>query len=151
MACCRWGHILDFADNGLDRSIMCMKPYFEKKYPHISRLYGQKDDMAIEPHLSTIGFDGSPKEWYLSARLYGKDWERLSTEGPMLDNDYANAIGHLLELSQGIYREITRSDAIRFKEDFRTLTGIDKLDTSFDISSLFREEFSESTESPRWT
>lgn len=106
MACCRWGHILDFADNGLD---------------------------------------GSPKEWYLSARLYGKDWERLSTEGPMHDNDYANAIGHLLELSQGIYRDITRSDAIRFKEDFRTLTGIDKLDTSYDISSLFREEFTEST------
>lgn len=53
--------------------------------------------------------------------------------------------GHLLELSQGIYRDITRSDAIRFKEDFRTLTGIDKLDTSYDISSLFREEFTEST------
>ena len=38
MACCRWAHVLDFAENGYDRFERIIKKHFRKKYPVISSL-----------------------------------------------------------------------------------------------------------------
>lgn len=77
MACCRWAHVLDFTENGLDRIQMMIKRHFLKKYPVISSLYGQHTDTAEDIHISTIGFEGNPKEWYISMRIYGEKFEDL--------------------------------------------------------------------------
>lgn len=71
MACCRWAHVLDFAENGYDRYEQIIKKHFRKKYPVISSLYGQHTDTAEDIHISPIGFEGNPKEWYISMRIYG--------------------------------------------------------------------------------
>lgn len=50
---------------------------FRKKYPVISSLYGQHTDTAEDIHISTIGFEGNPKEWYISMRIYGEKFDDL--------------------------------------------------------------------------
>ena len=82
MACCRWAHVLDFTENGLDRIQMMIKRHFRKKYPVISSLYGQHTDTAEDIHISTIGFEGNPKEWYISMRIYGEKFEDLMHGNP---------------------------------------------------------------------
>ena len=52
--------------NGYDRYEQIIKKQFRKKYPVISSLYGQHTDTAEDIHISPIGFEGNPKEWYIA-------------------------------------------------------------------------------------
>ncbi len=133
MACCRWAHVLDFTENGLDRIQMMIKRHFQKKYPVISSLYGQHTDTAEDIHISTIGFEGSPKEWYISMRIYGEHWEDLQHGNPLINVTFASAVGNLCMASLDVFKEIMKSDAKQPKLLLKELTGIDDIDKDFDF------------------
>ena len=92
MACCRWAHVLDFAENGYDRYEHIIKKHFRKKYPVISSLYGQHTDTAEDIHISTIGFEGNPKEWYISMRIYGEKFDDLLHGNLLMNVAFASAV-----------------------------------------------------------
>ena len=93
MACCRWAHVLDFAENGYDRYEQIIKKYFRKKYPVISSLYGQHTDTAEDIHISSIGFEGNPKEWFISIRIYGEKFDDLLHGYLLMNVAFASALG----------------------------------------------------------
>ncbi len=133
MACCRWAHVLDFTENGLDRIQMIIKRHFQKKYPVISSLYGQHTDTAEDIHISTIGFEGSPKEWFISMRIYGEKWEDLQHGNPLINVTFASAVGNLCMASVDVFKEIMKSDAKQPKILLKELTGIDEIDKDFNF------------------
>ena len=135
MACCRWAHVLDFTENGLDRIQMMIKRHFLKKYPVISSLYGQHTDTAEDIHISSIGFEGNPKEWYISMRIYGESWEDLQHGNPLMNVTFASAVGNLCMASVDVFKEIMKSDAKQPKILLKELTGIDEIDKDFDFGN----------------
>ena len=135
MACCRWGHVLDFSENGYDRYEKIIKRHFQKKYPVISSLYGQHTDTAEDIHISTIGFEGNPKEWYISMRIYGEKFEDLLHGNPLMNVEFASAVGNLCMASVDVFREIMKSDAKQPKALLKELTGIDEIDREFDFAN----------------
>ncbi len=135
MACCRWAHVLDFTENGLDRIQMMIKRHFRKKYPVISSLYGQHTDTAEDIHISTIGFEGNPKEWYISMRIYGEKFEDLMHGNLLMNVTFASAVGNLCMASVDVFKEIMKSDAKQPKVLLKELTGIDEIDKNFDFGN----------------
>ena len=135
MACCRWAHVLDFTENGLDRIQMMIKRHFQKKYPVISSLYGQHTDTAEDIHISTIGFEGNPKEWYISMRIYGERFDDLMHGNPLINVTFASAVGNLCMASVDVFKEIMKSDAKQPKVLLKELTGIDEIDKGFDFGN----------------
>lgn len=135
MACCRWAHVLDFTENGLDRIQMMIKCHFQKKYPVISSLYGQHTDTAEDIHISTIGFEGNPKEWYISMRIYGERFDDLMHGNPLMNVTFASAVGNLCMASVDVFKEIMKSDAKQPKVLLKELTGIDEIDKDFDFGN----------------
>ena len=135
MACCRWAHVLDFTENGLDRIQMMIKRHFLKKYPVISSLYGLHTDTAEDIHISSIGFEGNPKEWYISMRIYGESWEDLQHGNPLMNVTFASAVGNLCMASVDVFKEIMKSDAKQPKLLLKELTGIDEIDRDFDFGN----------------
>ena len=135
MACCRWAHVLDFTENGLDRIQMMIKRHFQKKYPVISSLYGQHTDTAEDIHISTIGFEGNPKEWYISMRIYGEKFEDLMHGNLLINVTFASAVGNLCMASVDVFKEIMKSDAKQPKILLKELTGIDEIDKNFDFGN----------------
>ena len=135
MACCRWAHVLDFTENGLDRIQMMIKRHFLKKYPVISSLYGQHTDTAEDIHISTIGFEGNPKEWYISMRIYGEKFDDLLHGNLLMNVAFASAVGNLCMASVDVFKEIMKSDAKQPKMLLKELTGIDEIDRNFDFGN----------------
>lgn len=146
MACCRWAHVLDFTENGLDRIQMMIKRHFQKKYPVISSLYGQHTDTAEDIHISTIGFEGNPKEWYISMRIYGERFEDLQHGNPLMNVTFASAVGNLCMASVDVFKEIMKSDAKQPKVLLKELTGIDEIDKNFDFGNYLDARNSETGE-----
>ena len=135
MACCRWAHVLDFAENGYDRYEQFIKKHFRKKYPVISSLYGQHTDTAEDIHISPIGFEGNPKEWYISMRIYGEKFDDLLHGNLLMNVAFASAVGNLCMASVDVFKEITKSDAKQPKVLLKELTGIDEIDKNFDFGN----------------
>lgn len=135
MACCRWAHVLDFAENGYDRFERIIKKHFRKKYPVISSLYGQHTDTAEDIHISTIGFEGNSKEWYISIRIYGEKFEDLLHGNFLMNVAFASAVGNLCMASVDVFREIMKSDAKQPKILLKELTGMDSIDKGFDFGN----------------
>ena len=135
MACCRWAHVLDFAENGYDRYEHIIKKHFRKKYPVISSLYGQHTDTAEDIHISTIGFEGNPKEWYISMRIYGEKFDDLLHGNLLMNVAFASAVGNLCMASVDVFKEIMKSDAKQPKMLLKELTGIDEIDRDFDFGN----------------
>ena len=117
--CCCWGNTLDFVWNGMDfdpfDGYYEPKKHFRKKYPYITATFGQKEDkdgrLLPEPYLTTIGFNFQPKEWFLSYRVYGQDWESICMFGHLASDEAMDACDELIDASFDIYDEIMRSDA----------------------------------------
>ena len=135
MACCRWAHVLDFAENGYDRYEHIIKKHFRKKYPVISSLYGQHTDTAEDIHISTIGFEGNPKEWYISMRIYGEKFDDLLHGNLLMNVAFASAVGNLCMASVDVFKEFMKSDAKQPKILLKELTGIDEIDKNFDFGN----------------
>lgn len=135
MACCRWAHVLDFAENGYDRYEQIIKKHFRKKYPVISSLYGQHTDTAEDIHISTIGFEGNPKEWYISMRIYGEKFDDLLHGNLLMNVAFASAVGNLCMASLDVFKEIMKSDAKQPKILLKELTNIDEIDKNFDFGN----------------
>ena len=135
MACCRWAHVLDFAENGYDRYEQIIKKHFRKKYPVISSLYGQHTDTAEDIHISPIGFEGNPKEWYISMRIYGEKFDDLLHGNLLMNVAFASAVGNLCMASVDVFKEIMKSDAKQPKILLKELTGIDEIDKDFDFGN----------------
>lgn len=135
MACCRWAHVLDFAENGYDRYEQIIKKHFRKKYPVISSLYGQHTDTAEDIHISPIGFEGNPKEWYISMRIYGEKFDDLLHGNLLMNVSFASAVGNLCMASVDVFKEIMKSDAKQPKILLKELTGIDEIDKNFDFGN----------------
>ena len=74
---------------------------FRKKYPVISSLYGQHTDTAEDIHISTIGFEGNPKEWYISMRIYGEKFDDLLHGNLLMNVAFAPAVGNLCTGKRG--------------------------------------------------
>lgn len=135
MACCRWAHVLDFAENGYDRYEQIIKKHFRKKYPVISSLYGQHTDTAEDIHISPIGFEGNPKEWYISMRIYGEKFDDLLHGNLLMNVAFASAVGNLCMASLDVFKEIMKSDAKQPKILLKELTNIDEIDKNFDFGN----------------
>ena len=117
-ATCYWGNIFDFAQKAAAEPypgagfVMLSKP-FRKKYPHITSVYGMNEDNETceKPYLTTIGWEGQPKEWFLSMRLYDFDYVKLITFSPLDCPEVIEAIDALKKASLAMMRDIQRSDA----------------------------------------
>ena len=104
---------------------MLSKP-FRKKYPHVAGVYGMNEDNqdCIKPYLTTIGWDGQPKEWFLSVRLWDFDYASLITLGPLDSEEALDAIDALRDASLAMMQDIQRSDAKQPKLLMQELFGI---------------------------
>lgn len=117
-ATCYWGNIFDFAQRAAAEPypgagyVMLSKP-FRKKYPHIAAVYGMHEDNeeGTKPYLTTIGWEGQPKEWYLSMRLYDFDYTKLITFSPLDCPEVIEAIDKLRKTALSMLSDIQRSDA----------------------------------------
>ena len=117
-ATCYWGNIFDFAQKAAAEPypgagyVMLSKP-FRKKYPHVAAVYGMHDDNrdCTKPYLTTIGWEGQPKEWFLSVRLYNFDYVKLITYSPLDCPEVIEAIDALKKTSLAMVRDIQQSDA----------------------------------------
>ena len=126
---------MDFAENGYDRYEHIIKKHFWKKYPVISSLYGQHTDTAEDIHISPIGFEGNPKEWYISMRIYGEMFDDLLHSNLLMNVAFASAVGNLCMASVDVFKEIMKSDAKQPKILLKELTGIDEIDKNFDFGN----------------
>ena len=130
-ATCYWGNIFDFAQKAAAEPypgagyVMLSKP-FRKKYPHVAAVYGMHEDNedCTMPYLTTIGWDGQPKEWFLSVRLWDFDFARLITLTPLDCPDALDAIDALRDASLAMMRDIQRSDAKQPKQLMNELFGV---------------------------
>ena len=117
-ATCYWGNIFDFAQRAAAEPypgagyVMLSKP-FRKKYPHVAAVYGTHEDNqdCTKPYLTTIGWEGQPKEWFLSVRLYNFDYVKLITYSPLDCPEVIEAVDALKKASLAMMRDIQRSDA----------------------------------------
>lgn len=117
-ATCYWGKVFDFAQKAASEPypgagyVMLSKP-FRKKYPHVASVYGMNEDNqdCTNPYLTTIGWDGQPKEWFLSVRLWDFDYASLITLGPLDSEEALDAIDALRDASLAMMQDIQRSDA----------------------------------------
>lgn len=129
-ATCYWGNIFDFAQKAAAEPypgagyVMLSKP-FRKKYPHVASVYGMHEDNETceKPYLTTIGWEGQPKEWFLSMRLYDFDYVKLITYSPLDCPEVIEAIGELKKVSLAMMRDIQRSDAKSPKQLMNDLFG----------------------------
>jgi len=137
MALTYWAHVMDFAENGFDRYEHTIKKHFRKKYPTVAMLYGQHTDTAEDIHFSTIGFEGHPKEWYLSMRIYGEDFEDFFHGNPLINTTFLSAVGNLCEASMDVFRELMKSDAKQPKALLQELTGLTEIDEHFSFGNYF--------------
>ena len=130
-ATCYWGNIFDFAQKAAAEPypgagyVMLSKP-FRKKYPNVAAVYGMHEDNedCTSPYLTTIGWDGQPKEWFLSVRLWDFDFARLITLTPLDCPEALDAIDDLRDASLAMMRDIKRSDAKQPKQLMNELFGI---------------------------
>lgn len=130
-ATCYWGKVFDFAQKAASEPypgagyVMLSKP-FRKKYPHIAGVYGMNEDNqdCTKPYLTTIGWDGQPKEWFLSVRLWDFDYASLITLGPLDSEEALDAIDALRDVSLAMMQDIQRSDAKQPKLLMQELFGI---------------------------
>ena len=143
-ATCYWGGIFDFAQKAAAEPypgagyVMLSKP-FRKKYPHVASVYGMHEDRSIsdrllptgrknlectKPYLTTIGWEGQPKEWFLSMRLYDFDYVRLITYSPLDCPEVIEAIDELKKASLAMMRDIQQSDAKSPKQLMNELFGL---------------------------
>ena len=117
-ATCYWGNVFDFAQKAAAEPypgagyVTLSKP-FRKKYPHVAAVYGMQEDNedCTKPYLTTIGWDGQPKEWFLSVRLWDFDYTRLITLSPLDCDEALEAIDALRDISLAMLHDIQRSDA----------------------------------------
>lgn len=103
-ATCYWGNIFDFAQAAVELYpgegyVMLSKP-FRKKYPNVASVYGMHENNqdCKKPYLTTIGWEGQPKEWFLSVRLWDFDYVKLITYSPL--DYYPEVIEAIEELKQ---------------------------------------------------
>ena len=130
-ATCYWGNVFDFAQKAAAEPypgagyVTLSKP-FRKKYPVIARVYGMHEDNedCTKPYLTTIGWDGQPKEWFLSVRLWDFDYTRLITLTPLECQEALDAIDALRDASLAMMHDIQRSDAKQPKQLMNDLFGI---------------------------
>lgn len=130
-ATCYWGNIFDFAQKAAAEPypgagyVMLSKP-FRKKYPHVAAVYGMHEDNedCTQPYLTTIGWDGQPKEWFLSVRLWDFNYTRLITLTPLDCPEALDAIDALRDASLAMMRDIQRSDAKQPKQLMKELFGV---------------------------
>ena len=144
-AVCNWGNILDFVWNGVEvpypgADYHEVKRPFRKKYPTIASAFGQKTDeygkCLSEPYITTIGWEGQPKTWFISYKIYGLDFADLVMIGPMVNNEYATAIGNFRDLSIKFFKEIMRSDAKSPKARMKEYFGFDILPVDEDFEGF---------------
>ena len=76
------------------------------------------------PYLTTIGWDGQPKEWFLSVRLWDFDFARLITLTPLDCPVAIDAIDALRDASLAMMRDIQRSGAKQSKQLMNELFGV---------------------------
>lgn len=135
-ATCNWGDILDFVWNGVEAPYPGadyheVKRPFRKKYPTIANAFGQKVDNQGKclpvPYITTIGWEGQPKTWFINYKIYGSDFVDLAMYGPMVNDEYATAIGNLRDLCIKFFKEIMRSDAKSPKAKLKAYFGFDTL------------------------
>lgn len=90
--------------------------------------YFDLDDKAqlekLFNYLTTIGWDGQPKEWFLSVRLWDFDFARLITLTPLDCPEALDAIDDLRDASLSMMRDIQRSDAKLPKQLMNELFGV---------------------------
>ena len=130
-ATCYWGNIFDFAQKAAAEPypgagyVTLSKP-FRKKYPHVAAVYGMHEDNedCTKPYLTTIGWDGQPKEWFLSVRLWDFDYTRLITLSPLDCQEAIDAIDALRDASLAMMQDIQRSDAKQPKQLMKELFSI---------------------------
>lgn len=130
-ATCYWGNIFDFAQKAATEPyfgagyVVLSKP-FQKKYPHIAQVYGMQEDNpdCIQPYLTTIGWEGQPKEWFLSMRLYDFDFIELVTFSPLDCPEVIEAIDTLKHTALSMKNDIERSDAKQPKVLMTELFGL---------------------------
>ena len=149
-ATCNWGDILDFVWNGVeapypDADYHEVKRPFRKKYPTIADAFGQKVDNQGKslpvPYITTIGWEGQPKTWFINYKIYGLDFVDLAMYGPMVNDEYATAIGNLRDLCIKFFKEIMSSDAKSPKAKLKAYFGFDTLpvDDTFNGLGLMSE------------
>ena len=135
-ATCNWGDILDFVWNGVEAPYPVadyheVKRPFRKKYPTIANAFGQKVDNQGKclpvPYITTIGWEGQSKTWFINYKIYGLDFVDLAMYGPMVNDEYATAIGNLRDLCIKFFKEIMRSDAKSPKAKLKAYFGFDTL------------------------
>lgn len=144
-ATCNWGDILDFVWNGVEAPYPGadyheVKRPFRKKYPMIANAFGQKVDNQGKclpaPYITTIGWEGQPKTWFINYKIYGLDFVDLAMYGPMVNDEYATAIGNLRDLCIKFFKEIMRSDAKSPKAKLKAYFGFDTLPVDATFSGL---------------
>lgn len=130
-ATCYWGNVFDFAQKAVAEPyfgagyVVLSKP-FQKKYPHIAQVYGMQEDNpeCTKPYLTTIGWEGQPKEWFLSMRLYDFDFVKLITFSPLDCPEVIEAIDTLKRTALSMKNDIERSDAKQPKVLMKELFGL---------------------------
>lgn len=144
-ATCNWGDILDFVWNGVEAPYPGadyheVKRPFRKKYPTIADAFGQKVDNQGKslpvPYITTIGWEGQPKTWFINYKIYGLDFRDLAMYGPMVNDEYATAIGNLRDLCIKFFKEIMRSDAKSPKAKLKAYFGFDTLSVDEDFEGF---------------
>ena len=130
-AVCNWGHVLDFVRNGFDEYARRMKKPFSKKYPKISRTYGEKvyasGEFLPEPYLGTIGFGGQPKTWFIAEKMRNVEFSFFAIFGPRVNDNYGATIKVFRDLCVSFFNEIMRSDAKSPKTLMKEYFGFDTL------------------------
>ena len=144
-ATCNWGDVLDFVWNGVEAPYPGadyheVKRPFRKKYPAIASAFGQKTDDTGKclsvPYITTIGWEGQPKTWFVNYKIYGLDFADLAMFGPMVNNEYATAIGNFRDLCIKFFKEIMRSDAKSPKARMKEYFGFDTLPVDEDFEGF---------------
>ncbi len=144
-ATCNWGDVLDFVWNGVEAPYPGadyheVKRPFRKKYPAIASAFGQKTDDTGRclpvPYITMIGWEGQPKTWFVNYKIYGLDFADLAMFGPMVDDEYATAIGNFRDLCIKFFKEIMRSDAKSPKAKMKEYFGFDTLPVDEDFEGF---------------
>ena len=68
-------------------------------------------------------------------RIYGQKFEDLMHGNPLMNVEFASAVGNLCMASVDVFKEIMKSDAKQPKALLKDLTGIDEIDKDFDFAN----------------
>ena len=90
----------------------------------ISSLSYDYNNNQVTGFIHPIGWDGQPKEWFLSVRLWDFDFARLITLTPLDCPEALDAIDDLRDASLAMMRDIQRSDAKQPKKLMSELFGV---------------------------